>query len=94
MCELVDMYVDETPARIAALEQAFSSGDRAALRTAAHQMKGAAGSYGFDSLTLSAGLLESAIRTDQSPETVRRTFDDLIQLCRRIRAGVEPRNGE
>ncbi|MDP6554248.1 MAG: Hpt domain-containing protein [Pirellulaceae bacterium] len=46
--ELVEMYVDEMPDRIAALERAFDSGDMEGLQRAAHQMKGAAGSYGFD----------------------------------------------
>jgi histidine phosphotransfer protein HptB len=90
MSELVEMYIEETPGRIAVLEQAFSSGDREALRTAAHQMKGAAGSYGFDRLTISAAVLESAIRENQSPETIHRAFHELIQVCRRIRAGVGP----
>jgi histidine phosphotransfer protein HptB len=88
MGELVEMYVAEMPDRIAALEQAFSSGDREILQRAVHQMKGAAGSYGFDPLTVSATVLESAIRENQSPETIRRTFGELIQLCRRIHVGT------
>jgi len=93
MCELVEMYVEETPGRIAALEEAFSSGDRNRLRSAAHQMKGAAGSYGFGEVTLFAGVLEAAIRENQSPETIERAFHELIQLCRQIRAGVAPAAG-
>jgi HPt (histidine-containing phosphotransfer) domain-containing protein len=90
MGELVDMYVEETPGRITALEQALASGDSDALRRAAHQMKGAAGSYGFDPLTVAAGALESTLRNNESPETVELTFHELIRLCRRIRAGVAP----
>ena len=90
MGELVEMYIEETPARIAALEQAFAGGDRDALRISAHQMRGAAGSYGFEPLTISAGVLETAIRAGESPETVQRAFDELIAACRRIRAGVKP----
>jgi histidine phosphotransfer protein HptB len=90
MGELVEMYVEEMPSRIAVFEQAFASGDREALRSAAHQMKGAAGSYGFDPLTLSAAVLESAIRESQSPETIHRTYHELVQLCLRIRSGVGP----
>jgi HPt (histidine-containing phosphotransfer) domain-containing protein len=90
MSELVDMYVAEMPDRIAALEQAFSSGDRAVLQRAVHQMKGAAGSYGFDPLTMSAIVLEAAIFDNQSPETILRSFGELIQLCRRVRTGIAP----
>jgi HPt (histidine-containing phosphotransfer) domain-containing protein len=88
MSELVEMYVAEMPKRIAALEQAFVSGDRVNLKRAVHQMKGAAGSYGFDPLSHSAADLDSAIREGQSPETIRRKFDELIELCRRIRTST------
>ncbi len=88
MSGLVEMYVVEMPDRIVALELAFSSGDRDILKRSVHQMKGAAGSYGFDLLTLSAADVESAIRENQSPETIRREFDELIQSCRRIRTGT------
>lgn len=90
MGELVEMYIEEMPARIAALEQAFASGDREALRTVAHQMRGAAGSYGFETMTVSAGILETAIHAGESPEAVQRAFGELISACRRIRAGVRP----
>ena len=88
MSELVEMYVAEMPKRIAALEEAFASGDRVNLKCAVHQMKGAAGSYGFDPLSLTAADLDSAIREGQSPEAIHRKFDELIQLCRRIRTGT------
>jgi HPt (histidine-containing phosphotransfer) domain-containing protein len=90
MGELVDMYVDGMLDRINAMQQALASGDREALRCAAHQTKGAAGSYGFDSLTDAAAALESAIRDGQPAETIQRLFDGLIQLCRRVCAGVDP----
>ena len=85
--ELVELYAGEMPQRIAALEQAFSEGDRELLCRAAHQMKGAAGSYGFDSITAAAAALEGAVRDGQPPASVQRTLDRLLALCRRIRAG-------
>lgn len=88
LSELVEMYVAEMPDRIAALEQAFAGGDREVMRRAAHQMKGAAGSYGFDCLTQSAAALESAVRGDLPEAEIQRSLDDLVQLCRRIRAGA------
>jgi len=51
MGELVEMFVDEMPERIALLGEALASGDRESLERTAHQMKGSAGSYGFDQLT-------------------------------------------
>ena len=51
---------------VAAFEQPFRSRDwellgRAAHQLTAHQLKGAAGSYGFDQLTSYAGRLEAAV---------------------------------
>lgn len=89
MGELVEMYVAETPSRIARLETALASGNRDALRSAAHQMKGAAGSYGFDGLTTAAAALETAVRDSEPADSVRRRFDELIGLCRRIRTGKQ-----
>jgi histidine phosphotransfer protein HptB len=88
LSELVEMYVAEMPDRIAALEQAFAAGDREIMRRAAHQMKGAAGSYGFDCLTQSAAALESAVRGDLPAAEIQRLLEDLLQQCRRIRAGT------
>jgi HPt (histidine-containing phosphotransfer) domain-containing protein len=84
--ELVEMYVSEMPGRIADLERAFAAGDRERLRITAHQIKGAAGSYGFDCLTQSAAALESVMRADRPPEELRRSLEELLTLCRRISA--------
>jgi HPt (histidine-containing phosphotransfer) domain-containing protein len=90
MAELVEMYVDETSEKIAAMEAAFASGDREKLRSVAHQMKGAAGSYGFDQVTAGAAALEAAVRDAQPAATVQARFDELVGLCRRIRSGTGP----
>ena len=90
MAELVEMYVDETAEKISALEAAFASSDRDKLRSVAHQMKGAAGSYGFDQVTAGAAVLETAVRNDQPAEAVQAHLDELIALCRRIRSGTGP----
>jgi HPt (histidine-containing phosphotransfer) domain-containing protein len=87
LSELVDMYVAEMPDRIAKLENAFASDDRERLRVSAHQIKGAAGSYGFDCLTESAARLESALRADRPADEIRSSLEELLKLCRRISAG-------
>lgn len=84
--ELVEMYVEEMPDRIANLERAFAAGDRERLRITAHQIKGAAGSYGFDCLTQSAAALESVVRADRPMEEVRHSLEELLNLCRRTAA--------
>ncbi len=87
LSELVELYVGEMPDRIAALEQALAAGDWEALRRNVHQMKGAAGSYGFDSLTQAAAEAETAIRQRRAIIEIQQLADELIGLCRRIRSG-------
>ena len=86
--ELVEMYVDEIPDRVATLRNAFDSGDRELLQRTAHQIKGASGSYGFPQLTPVAAALEAAVRDGESLALVASALDDLIDLCGRLRAGA------
>lgn len=86
--ELVQMFVAEMPDRIAVFEQTSARGDREGLRRAAHQMKGAAGSYGFDQLTSLAATLESALLADEREEQVLNALRELIGLCRQVRSGA------
>ncbi len=86
--EMVELYVAEMPDRIASLEQAFSDADDVGLRRNAHQMKGAAGSYGFDLLTEFAAKLEASVRDGRPRQQIQRALDELTERCRRIRAGT------
>ncbi|MEO2020147.1 MAG: Hpt domain-containing protein [Fuerstiella sp.] len=88
LCELATMYVGEMPDKIVALKEAFSSGDLNTLRQKAHQLKGSAGSYGFDQLTPSAATLEASIRSEQPLNQIREALNQVIGLCRRIRAAT------
>lgn len=86
--EIVDLFVDEMPGRVANILEQLQAADWEGLRRSAHQLKGAAGSYGFDPISPSAGKVEAAIR-DGEPETrIRETVDELIDLCTRARCGV------
>ena len=85
---LVELYVDEMPDRIETLKETFESGDMELLRRTAHQLKGAAGSYGFDQLTPYAATLEASIRNDQPENEIRELLDVLVELCQKVRAGV------
>jgi HPt (histidine-containing phosphotransfer) domain-containing protein len=63
--ELVDLFIQEMPDRISALETLARLQDWNQLARIAHQLKGAAGSYGFDHITLYAARLEAAARDGQ-----------------------------
>jgi two-component system, sensor histidine kinase and response regulator len=44
--ELIDLYAEDTPRRLAAIRSAWAAGDLAALRRAAHGLKGSSASLG------------------------------------------------
>ena len=86
--ELVDLFVQEMPDRINALETHARSRDWQQLTRTAHQMKGAAGSYGFSEITPFAARLEAAARNGSQEEEILSTLNELLSLCRQVRAGV------
>ena len=86
--EIVTMFVDEMPGRIATIEAQAAAGDWDELRRTAHQLKGAAGSYGFDAISPVAAAVEAAIRLASSPEEIRDRVEILVGMCRRATAGA------
>ncbi len=86
--EIVEMFVDEMPDRVGNLQRQFESGDREELRRAAHQLKGAAGSYGFDQLTPYAASLEGLIRDGNPEEEILKALDELAAMCLIVMAGA------
>ena len=86
--EIVDMFVDEMPDRAANLLAQLESANWEELRRAAHQLKGAAGSYGFDAISPSAAHLENALREDSPEADIQKATESLVALCRRATSGV------
>lgn len=85
MVDLIEMFVDELPDRLAALERAFMGRRMDDLGRSAHQLKGAGGSYGFDEVTKAAAQLEQTVREQAAEEVVRNAVDELSAICRRLR---------
>ena len=86
--ELVEMFVEEMPDRIAALQQAFDCGDVKELRCLAHQLKGAAGSFGLDQLTPLAAAVEFSTSENEPEEKIQKTLQELIGVGQQLRAGT------
>ncbi len=86
--ELVTMFVDEMPQRVATLLEQCQAADWEALSRTAHQLKGAAGSYGFDQLTPFAARLEASAKASVDVVAIHQAVDDLVELCGRAHAGV------
>jgi histidine phosphotransfer protein HptB len=88
LAEVVAMFVDEMPSRIATLTGHLDTKNWDGLRHAAHQLKGAAGSYGFGPVTPSAGRVESAVRTGEPEERIREAVMQLVELCNSVRSST------
>ena len=88
---LVDLFVAEMPSQIARLIGRLEACDWEGLRRAAHQLEGAAGSYGFPVISPAAAQLEDAIRLQLPQEAIRQAVFQLVDFCRQARGGTPPR---
>jgi len=88
--DIVDQFSQELPKRAAAILAHLNSKDWESLCRTAHQLKGAAGSYGFELISPCAGRLEAAVRDGEQEEAVRKIIDELTDLCGRVRGGTPP----
>jgi len=83
MLELVEMFVAAIDARVQSLRIVFATGDAETLRNLAHQLKGAAGGYGFDPVSQAAARVESPLKEGARLESVKDELDTLLNICRR-----------
>src|SRR5262245_32581733 len=81
--EILELFAEALPERRQTLIDVFRSGDRPALRTLAHQLKGAGGGFGFRELTTLAAALEEACRHGQ-PDEVAAAVDSVLTYMLRI----------
>ncbi len=87
MADLVELFTGELPKRIESIESAFEAQSWDSLRTIAHQLKGSAPSYGFESIGQAAGKVEHGVVAGPDAESLRGDVEALLSLCRRAAAG-------
>lgn len=85
--EIVELFVEEMPGRIQTLIEQCNSSDWEGLRRTAHQLKGAAGSYGFEEISPVAARLERFVGAEEPEEQIRVAVERLVDMCERARAG-------
>lgn len=90
LSEIVTLFIDELPLRVRHMKAHFGCANWEELARLAHQLKGAAGSYGFDQLTPFAVRLEKAVRSGEHQAAVAVALDDLAAACQCVRAGAPP----
>jgi HPt (histidine-containing phosphotransfer) domain-containing protein len=85
----VAYFLGELQQRVDRMTQAWQSASHDDLRVLAHQIKGAAGGYGFPTLTQSAAELEHALIAGETEvASLNEKVEDLLALCRRAAAGA------
>jgi HPt (histidine-containing phosphotransfer) domain-containing protein len=88
LSDLVENFVGEIAKRLAALEECAARRDWGNVGRLAHQIKGAAGSYGFHDLTPFALQLEQAAKGGEPEEEILDAFSGLREICSRLRPGL------
>ena len=88
LAEIVTLFVEEMPLRVRHLQAHFGCANWDELARLAHQLKGAAGSYGFDQLTPFAARLEKTVRNGEPQASIRTALEELVEACGRVRAGA------
>jgi len=88
LAELVELFVEELPERIARIKQAAAEFNWEEVCRLAHQLKGAGGSHGFPQITAAACEVERAARELESAGVMARALAGLEGVCGRVRAGV------
>ncbi len=83
MVELIEQFVGRLSNRIADLEEAFAKQDARMLGELAHKLKGAAGGYGFPSISSAAGQLEKTAKSQKDLDSLNAELTSLVDLCRR-----------
>ena len=90
MRELIEFFVSEMPAKASRLSALFECQQIEDLERLAHQLKGAAGGYGFGVISEAAADLVVSIRAEEELERLRSQVEQLIDLCRRTRSATNP----
>ncbi|HEY4308005.1 MAG TPA: Hpt domain-containing protein [Pirellulales bacterium] len=85
LAPLVDLFVEDLPDRAEILLDRMQASDYEGLRRLAHQMSGAAGSYGFQDITIEAAALEQMLVQHASEQDVAAAVNSLIDVLRRAR---------
>lgn len=89
--ELVVLFVSELPGRIELMRGCIQRCDWATLQKLAHQLKGAAGSYGFPQISTAAAELDTTLKAG-STDSAKLTLltNTIADLCRRASDEPEP----
>ena len=85
MSGIVGQFVSELPDRVHSMNAALAAGQFEQLRVLAHQLKGAAGGYGFPRLGEAAALIDQGIKDRCDRNVIRSRMGMLSAFAARVR---------
>ena len=77
-------FISRLPNRVNSMQRLLAEQDLAKLQDAVHQIKGAAGGYGFQSISEMAGRAEQKIKDNLTFAEIRSEIDSLISMIRSV----------
>jgi signal transduction histidine kinase/DNA-binding response OmpR family regulator/HPt (histidine-containing phosphotransfer) domain-containing protein len=90
MAKIIKEFVRDLPGEVQKLRNFLNAGQMDSLRRVVHQLRGAGGGYGFESITELATVAEGAIKAAKGGESINTKIDSLIQNIVRIEGYGEP----
>lgn len=85
MRDIVALFVSEVPERLREFRDAWGASDLRRVRTLAHQIKGAAGGYGYPEVSTAASELELAAgAADATTGSARTAFENFTAVLARV----------
>jgi CheY-like chemotaxis protein/HPt (histidine-containing phosphotransfer) domain-containing protein len=86
--KLVERFVAGLPQRLEAMQEAAAKPDWNQLKALAHQLKGAAGGYGFAAVSQSAARVENAVTVNAEAAEIVKHVAVLVQVCANLRVAA------
>jgi diguanylate cyclase (GGDEF)-like protein len=84
MEQVLTRFVARLPDRVTQIQKMLVDEDLDAIKQAAHQLKGAAGGYGFAELTDAAGRVEARIKTHDAFDAITQEVQSLLSLITQV----------
>ena len=88
MMEIIEPFVSGLDERVATMQQALASSDYETLSCVAHQLKGAAGGYGYPSISDAAKVVELGAKSKEPVSLLEAPIARVVSLCTGARIGL------
>ena len=89
IAEILPIFFQNLPSYLRRIEDAVAEGDLDVAARTCHDLKGAAGGYGYPSISALASSLEVSLRVGDFGEEVKELLEALRELCQRAEKGIE-----